>query len=765
MFHLLPKKDHFLREDFLYRFTEAGNVEVLSTMLVQLVDKNPQADQPKSEQNTFLHTLAEMHDVKVIINLFQEINQKKTEMSKKKWEEERRKIYKYDLDDNEENEKKETSLNWLAKFIEMSNEKGYTFLAIAVNKIQEETESDMIRVLEWVIAIFGEDLMSGLCEKTDKGGNNLVHLAVRKSLPKLKEFILLKSTKSHEIFNKEGYNPLHLAVKRNDAEVTQIILQQKHFNINTNMFNGETALHISAQLGHCALLRKLIEEGGDLAMKDNEDGHTPLHDCLQQVYFEGINGEECYGKFLRVWNTIIEEAVTWWCQKLGKPEPANGSEEYMYLQLKAVYFLRSCIKNNNGLSVLQYAADRGLVTCVQIMLSAKDVFVKLDKTDRSDHNNYEIDVTNLCPEYCIEKSLLYSEEELSKLKEVLWREDKKSLPRPQQDRDGQNSFLDALAEVKPPNKAGEILESIPMISLSMLEWKVSQLIIFLWGIIHILVMILITVVTTNDSSSQASYVAGSSISVLYASVITVSHIMVAVVRWRQQKPKDQTQHFVKDSIKEYEKIQDDEGILQKLFGQTVLIVELLFTLLAWTVFVLEITNLDISGYVWIKGFFLLFGWLMLLIPMTSYGPVYKLISVQKYIIIRDMIPWIMIYITISIGFATAIKLQFDQLPGSSSCEDLTGFLNKTGHTFFELVIMTSGLDTDLKHVRNLACLFEDNANNVFVILFLITTYAVVSAVVLLNMLIAIMSNTVTKAQNDKGWRQYQVSHVFEVEMR
>ena len=127
-------------------------------MLVQAMYKNPQANQPESEQNTFLHTLAEKHHVRVLINLFQKTNQKITEMLEKEGQEEHRKIYKYDLDDNAENEKEETSANWLAKYIDMSNEKGYTFLAVVVDKIQEEAESDMIRVLEWMIALFGEKL-------------------------------------------------------------------------------------------------------------------------------------------------------------------------------------------------------------------------------------------------------------------------------------------------------------------------------------------------------------------------------------------------------------------------------------------------------------------------------------------------------------------------------------------------------------------------------------------------------------------------------
>ena len=414
---MLPKNDHLFRDDFLHGFAEAGNVEVLSTTLMQAMDKNSQTDQPRSEQNTFLHTLAENHDVKVIINLFQETNQKKTEMSKKEEQEEDNETLVLDLDDNAENEKKETSVNWLAKSIEMSNEKGYTFLAVAVNKIQEETESDMIRVLEWMIAIFGENCVSRLCERIDNGGNSLMHLAVRKSLPKLMSFVLKKTKDPHKIFNKEGYNPLHLAVQTN----RMVTYFPKHFDVNIHMNNGETALHIAAQLGDSSSLEALIERGGDLSVRDDEDGHTPLHDCLQQVYFEGGITEEKCDKFIRIWNTVVEKAVQWWCLKQGekcKP-PAHGSEEYLKLQCKAVYYLRSLIKNNDGLSVLQFAADRGLITCVQTMLSTKGVFVRQTKAIKNQLTKsleegtlHEIDVTNLCPEYFVKKTSLYSESEL-----------------------------------------------------------------------------------------------------------------------------------------------------------------------------------------------------------------------------------------------------------------------------------------------------------------------------------------------------------------
>ena len=192
-----------------------------------------------------------------------------------------------------------------------------------------------------------------------------------------------------------------------------------------------------------------------------------------------------------------------------------------------------------------------------------------------------------------------------------------------------------------------------------------------------------------------------------------------------------------------------------------LIVELSFAGFSWSAFGATVTNMNNDIYVWIKGFFLLFGWLLLLIPLRSYSPVYKLISVLKHITITDMFPWILLYITISSGFASAIQLQFQLLPGNVTCleeeHDLQEVLHHAGNALFELVIMTTGLDTDLKHVRNIACLFEHNQRSVHIILLLVTIYAVLSAVVLLNMLIAIMSNTVTETQQSKGWKQYQVN--------
>ena len=219
--------------------------------------------------------------------------------------------------------------------------------------------------------------------------------------------------------------------------------------------------------------------------------------------------------------------------------------------------------------------------------------------------------------------------------------------------------------------------------------------------------------------------------------------------------------------KVYSEAKEDKGILSYVtwvvkhsLNQAEILTELAFAGLSWTMVFAKITSVDAENYAWIKGCLLLFGWLILLVPLRSYSPVYQLIQVLKYIAMFDVFPWILLYMTINSAFAAAIQLQFQLLPNSARCveeePDLKGILLNFGNALYELNIMTSGLDTDIKHTQNLRCLFEYNHRVPYTILLFVTTYGVFSAIVLLNMLIAIMSDTVNVARRNKEWRQYQV---------
>ena len=223
------------------------------------------------------------------------------------------------------------------------NSDGDTFLAVAVKntRSQEKTEDqtdirmkesmqDTIDAMELITERFGEETLVSLL--MPKYGDSLLHIAVKESFKDLVPYFLSLLPEPENILNQDGYNALHLAVYNNNPEMVKLILQSDtqneemptsekptktmKFDVNEAMAIGETALHLAAQFGYCDVLRELIDHGGDLSVRDKEDGHTPLHDCLQQVFFEGgaDDAEKCH-KFFTVWDKVVEKAIKWWCTK------------------------------------------------------------------------------------------------------------------------------------------------------------------------------------------------------------------------------------------------------------------------------------------------------------------------------------------------------------------------------------------------------------------------------------------------------------------
>ena len=279
--------------------------------------------------------------------------------------------------------------------------------------------------------------------------------------------------------------------------------------MNITFPNGESVVHIAAQKGDTKALEDFVKHGGDLAQQDKE-GNTPLHDCLEQVYFEGgAEDETKCEKFFNIWDVVVEMAATWW-RKSHELE-AGGEPE---VQCKAVYFLRSCVENNKELSVLQFAADRGLVSCVQRMLATKKVFVRRDKDDQEDEMSYVIDVTNLCPEYSCTPRGMYTEEQLRR-----------------QGHRAVVTLLETLSEMASASKAGEILEATPMGVLTALEWRVHLVMSLVWYGFHMALMIYITAEVTPTSSTRGQVF--SAFMLLYAAYFIIYFLLESLGKNRR----------------------------------------------------------------------------------------------------------------------------------------------------------------------------------------------------------------------------------------
>ena len=681
----------------------------------------------------------------------------------------------------------------ISEALKKQNSDHQTFIAAALNSDIEE--QDIIDILERLQELpKGFSTFKEICRSCDVRGNNLLHIAAKRS--KCEVVSHLADKPIDEGKNIDGFNPLHIAVKENNRAMFCHILEkfQHRLSINDPTGDEETVLHIVAKQGNIELLEEIVRRGGDLAWQDI-DWHTPLHDCLQQVYLEGgsTNEGRCM-KFKNVWDKVVDVAVIWWCGPCCKdvPLPDEGSKLYQDYKRDALYCLRSLLPNKNGFSALQYAAYLGLVGPVGTMLTQEHVFVRRKTSTEQDKDNggFEIEITNLSPEYEVDFA---EKEEYLQVQNVLQAKLECS--------EQKTSFVETLAKIRPPLKASQVLACVPMFRLTTWQWKIYQWFGFAWLLCHLVIMsvasapaqnevtynpsndsLVISNVNTPGNSTNDTVKIGKSVEFviwielifpLYATVIFVlfavplGRMIHNLVRRRSKKTRNQ---YDQPTYKLYHEYTEDKGtvlsaltlVMRKFVDFIQVILATLFFSFAWGQFILK-SDENIKEYTWVKGVFLLFGWLLLLIPMRTYSKIYHFLSTLQSIIIDDMLPFVLFYLFITIAFSCAIQLQFrllstEAVPTDGSANGLEAIYNSLWKVIVELIVVTTGLETDLRNVQVVTDLFQgDNLNSSFVRLLLIA-YTILSVIVLLNMLIAMMGTTmsVVMEREGTGWRQYQV---------
>ena len=170
LYRELPDRDAFLTKDLIQSAAEAGNSEILAEKLEKIKVSS------EDKVDTFLHVYAQKHSLK---HLFEQISEKSNDLN---------------------------------EFLKKKNKNGYNFLAVAVDGIEDDTEKekDIIEAMEQMDKVCGEDTVSLLCQESDKGGNNLLHLAVRKSLTHLMRHVLdntsIAATPNQETPNQQTPN-------------------------------------------------------------------------------------------------------------------------------------------------------------------------------------------------------------------------------------------------------------------------------------------------------------------------------------------------------------------------------------------------------------------------------------------------------------------------------------------------------------------------------------------------------------------------------
>ena len=435
---------------------------------------------------------------------------------------------------------------WLKNILTEPNTDGDTVFSIA---IKSDMDDDIL--IAMIKQLFHNQLQK-LCKVTDGNGNTMLHLSAKFGRDNLVEYLGTKLV-DENYMNNNGRTALHLAVQHNNISTVEIFYEtfkSRELDINQTTSDGETAMHIAAKIGSTEMMTLLVNLGGDYAARD-EDGNTPLHHLLEFISLEGIERSENKTKlFLNAWKTTTENSVIWWCKLLGRNLPDQDTIMHQQMTHDAMYCLRSEITNNEGLTVLEYAAVIGLPECVQIMLTDEDVFVNQkprtknendkkteetkkrkekengQKTEEMKHRNkkeehkrtdktgeprknmkpeYEIEVSNLIPEFNCKIKTTYDTRYGRDIRRILSTTPLKKKHGPKADQKigrPPHSFLETLSRVKPPMKINEEISSFPMEELVRHQWFLYQWFMLVAIGIHMAVMIWYTHESQTSISGQ-----------------------------------------------------------------------------------------------------------------------------------------------------------------------------------------------------------------------------------------------------------------------
>ena len=710
---------------------------------------------------------------------------------------------------------------WVDKILVAKNKAENTFLSIAM-KSKEIPDDEVKRM---IMKIKGRKI-DDVCKTFDRDKNTLLHLATKECRNELITYLTTKQFDFRKKNLAGFTPLHIAVFQNDLATMKSLYngLQHKGIDINERTGEGETSMHIAAKLGSKEMIKQLMEIGADLDVQDNVR-NTPLHDVLQLIALEaGEEDADKISTFREAWNAMISTCVEWWCRRMGRAVPDKDSETYSDMRLEAMYYLRSTIPNKDLLTVLEYAATLGLPQCVGIMLTEKDVFVKRMKQVQLTEQNesyadeedtgpkYEIEISNLIPEYFYhpidkQRSEKIEKEKNTKQKEgsvvaekiaLLQKEGSnkdKKLPEAQvftYNREYKSkTFLETLSKVEPPSKVSRELESFPMEKLARQQWYVYQIFCIAYLIFYVSVLIWYTSEsqtsirdlnlirlneeqpdTVNGTESDGHRSSVTSDTVIMALVVVAVILLFLNYLYYKISTRHINKKFGLARTKKYRDYVDAKGavlnsltyVVAFLADHLIKIILLVFGTGTVLLHILprHLDDFSLEHYAWLKGIVIFCGWIIVIVIGRVYSPIYNFVTILKYIFLKDMVPFLLFYVILTIAFGCAIQLQF-QLLSEETIEQhsstwLANFITSASHVIWELFIITAGMEADMSNVQSIGYMFRVENYNTFYIELLLVLYGLASIVILLNMLIAAMTETYTNvsAKQGKGWRQFQV---------
>ena len=583
-----------------------------------------------------------------------------------------------------------------------------------------------------------------LVDWTDRYGNSALHVASRNGHV---SFIPALKTLNPRIQNALGDSPLHVAVRNGHYEVVDTIFEifEKDVNINLQNYDGETLMHIAAGLGDDGMAKYLIQRGANLCLQNN-DGNTVLHSLVDLCVENPANSLS----YMRVFSTILENAVRWWCMKSDLHYPDEDSDIYDHYRHDALIQLTSVVSNRYKLSVLLYAAKEGAKDILEMILHIPEVF--MERKDK----HMVFDVTHLIPDTNQDIKIE------NRIGEIPLRSNSIKLEDKEFSGFDSASCIDLIVRHDNITLAKEMMDIVPLQQLVADIWSVYKVMYILLLIFHLIYMFLLSVYAIPSLDSiNVNETNGSSVSympyglfVIWPGIFLIYeiyHIGSSIYLWIREVGR----HL---GIKDWRKCSPFfliKAIIETLFDHLAHVANFSFGTLIITWYVLYAVNSP--SQVEVLAFGIMIGWMCALSFTDGFENLHSFSIMLKKIIMTDMTKFLMLYVVVLLAFSFGFQALLWVIPSiRATFPDAADYMFMT----FSIMVGQESLFAGLEEAETLGFIgLEWTTKIVYVFYILLTT------VILLNLLIAMMSDSYSDVRSREGtnWRVGSVKLALQLE--
>ncbi|WAR05193.1 SECG-like protein [Mya arenaria] len=600
----------------------------------------------------------------------------------------------------------------------------------------------------------------------DYAGNNALHVACKHATAGvLWEFRQIKISER----DTNGFTPLHVAVRPGQPEILHMALDifeksKRDVSINEQSFgDGETVLHLAADQGHSDCVERLIKLGADIACADC-NGDTVLHRLIKLC----VDDEQNTHRHLKVLDVIMKGLVRWWCIRSMQPYPDNKDDE-MYNEFKreAFHFAVYHLYNNDGLSVLDQGFKSAIPAIIQQILLMEDV--TMFEHDGCSSLKITFDVTGLTPrtnEADVDETRRDSSKlpgALGKISPLISSKDgdifeKNNTKTISSDNEHINiSALEILVKNKSNNVTADILDLPPIKAIEEYYKSLVSLTFTFLMVLHIIYMSLFTYVGVDLCKQlrveESKLGASDPETLLMYIVVPLEPVFIILYTFYTLGKK----MVLKEYAREW-KIEQTQGIhkVRKIVSYLVfpaVCVSYSALIFAWIgTFTTRYARQD-----YILSISLCVGWLLTISFTRGIRPIHYFYKLLLKMVLRDITRFMFVYLFVLMAFGFAFHASFQV---SDSVSEMYASPAETLFVTFNMMIgMGDIFDEDFE--IGMAEVGRSLTYTKIMYLF----YIILSTIILLNLLIAMMSDSYSMilAENEVTWRIESINLGLDIE--